>query len=93
MSHKHLNMKTRKQVQYRPRVIDKPTNIKNSDARKSTFKIISMKADIYRSSESSKLIFMIAYRRLIRIEKFWGKDGKVSAFEKFSLKFEVSFSE
>ena len=50
------------------------------------------KADIYRSSKPSKLIFMLTIV-FTRIEFSGNKDGEVFAFEKFSVKFEVSLSE
>ena len=59
---------------------------------KAHFKLFRWRADIYCSSKPSKLILYL----LTVVYKDWnfsGKDGEVSAFEKFSLKFKVSFSE
>ena len=67
------------------RVIDKPTNIKNSNARKAYLNYFDEKADIYRSSKPSKLIFMLTVV-FTRTEFSGNKDGEVFAFEKFSLK-------
>ena len=67
------------------RVIDKPTNIKNSDARKSIFQIVSMKRPTFTVRLTVEINFY-AHRRFHEDQIFWKQRWRSLCFQKFSLK-------